>query len=152
MIQGCADKGYDAVEYDNLDSWTRFDGTPLADEVPFEKPDALAYAKLLASRAHALGLAVAQKNTADITPHAVRQRRLRLRDRRGVLPLSTSATVTSDVYGNHVIEIEYRLEDFSKACSTVGDRDLGRPARPPGHARRLAATTSTTPAETQRPA
>ena len=26
MIQGCADKGYDAVEYDNLDSWTRFDG------------------------------------------------------------------------------------------------------------------------------
>ena len=68
MIQGCADKGYDAVEYDNLDSWTRFDGTPLADEVPFEKPDALAYAKLLASRAHALNLAVAQKNTADITP------------------------------------------------------------------------------------
>jgi hypothetical protein len=28
MIERCAAKGYRAVEYDNLDSWTRMDGTP----------------------------------------------------------------------------------------------------------------------------
>ncbi len=27
MIETCKRKGFDAVEYDNLDSWTRFDGT-----------------------------------------------------------------------------------------------------------------------------
>jgi hypothetical protein len=121
MIRGCDRRGFDAVEYDNLDSWTRFDGTPLADDVPFEKPDALAYAKLLAKRAHALGLAVAQKNTADITP-------------------AQSAEVSFDfaiaeecsrydecnryrhVYGNRVIEIEYRRQDFDEGCDTVGDK------------------------------
>ena len=55
MIDGCAEKGFDAVEYDNLDSWTRFDGTPLAKKVPFGKKQALAYARLLAERAHAAG-------------------------------------------------------------------------------------------------
>ena len=68
MIEACERKGFEAVEYDNLDSWTRFDGTPLADEVPFEKGQALAYARQLARPAHALGQAVGQKNTADITP------------------------------------------------------------------------------------
>ena len=63
MIDGCAEQGYEAVEYDNLDSWTRFDGTPLARRVPFGKRQALAYATLLPSQAHALGLAVGQKNT-----------------------------------------------------------------------------------------
>ena len=87
MIQGCADKGYDAVEYDNLDSWTRFDGTPLADQVPFEKPAALAYAKLLASRAHALEPRRRPEEHGRHHADAIRQRRLRLRDRRGVLPL-----------------------------------------------------------------
>ena len=119
MIQGCADKGFDAVEYDNLDSWTRFDGTPLADDVPFEKPDALAYAKLLANRAHALNLAVAQKNTADVTPtqsanvgfdFAIAEECSRY----------SECNRYQHVYGNHVIEIEYRLEDFRKACRTVG--------------------------------
>ncbi|HEX2414523.1 MAG TPA: endo alpha-1,4 polygalactosaminidase [Thermoleophilaceae bacterium] len=67
MIETCARKGFRAVEFDNLDSWTRFDATPRAGEVPFEKPQAIAYAALLADRAHALGLAVAQKNTPGLT-------------------------------------------------------------------------------------
>jgi glycosyl hydrolase family 114 len=62
MIRTCAKKGFEAVEYDNLDSWTRFDGTPRDGDVPFGKADAIAYAKLLARRAHKLGLAVGQKN------------------------------------------------------------------------------------------
>ena len=56
MIDACGRKGYEAVEYDNLDSWTRFDGTPLARRVPFGKSEALAFAELLADRAHALAI------------------------------------------------------------------------------------------------
>ena len=67
MIAGCADEGFDAVEFDNLDSWTRFNGTPLRNKVPFGKREALAYAELLADQTHARGMAVGQKNTAEIT-------------------------------------------------------------------------------------
>ena len=74
MIQSCADKGFEAVEYDNLDSWTRFDGTPVEDDVPFGKRQAIAYAELLTDRAHALGLAVAQKNTVELSRRQSRER------------------------------------------------------------------------------
>ena len=74
MIETCKRKGFDAVEYDNLDSWTRFDGTPRAGDVPFGKSSALAFAALLTRRAHALGLAVAQKNTAELTRRQARRR------------------------------------------------------------------------------
>jgi hypothetical protein len=119
MIQGCAEAGYEAVEYDNLDSWTRFDGTPLADDVPFEKPDALAYARLLTDRAHALGMAVGQKNTADVN---------RRQSQRVGFDFAIAEECSHydecgryrNVYGNHVIEIEYRRADFRKACRTVG--------------------------------
>jgi hypothetical protein len=120
MIGGCASEGYDAVEFDNLDSWTRFNGTPLAKKVPFGKSDALAYAKLLAARAHAGDMAVGQKNTTGVSS-------------------AESAKVGFDfaiaeecarydecdryraVYGDHVIEVEYRRRDFREACDTVGD-------------------------------
>jgi hypothetical protein len=120
MIDGCDRKGFEAVEYDNLDSWTRFDGTPLANDVPFEKRHALAYARLLAARAHALNLAVAQKNTADVTPG----------QSRGVgfdFALAEECARWDEcgryrrVHGNRVIVIEYRRKDFRNACRTVGD-------------------------------
>ncbi|HEY1277765.1 MAG TPA: endo alpha-1,4 polygalactosaminidase [Thermoleophilaceae bacterium] len=121
MVAGCAGKGFEAVEYDNLDSWTRFDDTPLEGRVPFGKRQALAYARLLARLAHRRGLAVAQKNTADITrpqahhvgfDFAIAEECSRYRecDRYG------------HVYGDHVIEIEYRRKDFRFACRTVGRR------------------------------
>jgi hypothetical protein len=120
MVRGCARGGFEAVEYDNLDSWTRFDGTPLADRVPFEKPDALAYARLLTRRAHARGLAVAQKNTADISS---------LQSGRVGFDFAIAEECARydecdryrRVYGNRVIVIEYRRRDFREACRTVGD-------------------------------
>ena len=120
MIEGCDRKGFEAVEYDNLDSWTRFDGTPLADQVPFEKRQALAYATLLTKRAHALGLAVAQKNTADITsPQSARV---------GFDFAIAEECARYDecnryrrVYGDRVVVIEYRRKDFREACRRVGD-------------------------------
>ena len=121
MIAGCAGEGYDAVEFDNLDSWTRFNGTPLKKKVPFGKRDALAYAKLLAVQTHGRGMAVGQKNTAGISrgqaakvgfDFAIAEECGRYRE---------CGRYTS-VYGDDVIAIEYRRKDFRRTCNSVGDR------------------------------
>lgn len=61
-FQKCADKGFDAVEPDNLDSYANSPGfaTTAADQ--------LAYDQWLATTAHGLGLAVFQKNDLDQIP------------------------------------------------------------------------------------
>ena len=122
MIETCARKGFEAVEYDNLDSWTRFDGSPLEPRVPFGRGDAVAYAERLADRAHALGLAVAQKNTPSLTRREARRR------------IGFDFVVAEEcaryrecgryraLYGDRMIAIEYRLRDFRRACRTVGGR------------------------------
>jgi len=67
MVERCARKGFDAVEFDNLDSWTRFDDEGSdAPELPFDKADAIDYAELLTDHAHAQHLAVGQKNTPQL--------------------------------------------------------------------------------------
>ena len=59
-IAGCARDGFSAVEIDNLDSFTRSKGALTAG-------DNLALAGAYAKAAHAAGLAIAQKNTAEYT-------------------------------------------------------------------------------------
>jgi len=61
-FQVCRDKGFDAVEPDNLDSYLNSPGfaTTAADQ--------LAYNQWLATTAHELGLAVFQKNDLDQIP------------------------------------------------------------------------------------
>ena len=130
MLVACRQKGYQAVEFDNLDSWQRFDDTPLAKRVPFGKRQALAYARTLTARAHALGLAVGQKNTPELTHAQVRR-------------VGFDFAVAEEcarykecdryrrLFGNRVIDIEYRAADFRRACAAVGPkisvvfRDLG---------------------------
>ena len=58
-IDGCAAKGFDAVEPDNYDSYTRSHGLLTAN-------DASAFITLLARHAHARHLAIAQKNTVEL--------------------------------------------------------------------------------------
>ncbi|WP_324012944.1 endo alpha-1,4 polygalactosaminidase [Microbacterium sp. JZ37] len=58
-LRGCADDGYDAVEPDNLDQHERSHGLQTLDH-------ALAYMAEVIPLAHRLGLAVAQKNTAEL--------------------------------------------------------------------------------------
>ncbi|MEU2928148.1 endo alpha-1,4 polygalactosaminidase [Streptomyces sp. NPDC007251] len=58
-IDGCAEKGFDAVEPDNYDSFTRSGHLLTA-------ADATAFMALLSRHAHARHLAVAQKNTAGL--------------------------------------------------------------------------------------
>ena len=55
--RGCARHGYDAVEFDNLDSFTRSDGL-------IRRRRALRYAELLVAAAHEHGFAAGQKNLA----------------------------------------------------------------------------------------
>lgn len=130
-LRACADAGFDAVELDNLDSYTRSGGALTVD-------DNLAYAVALVDEAHALGLAVAQKNTLELGD----------RGRRAGFDLAIAEECEvfgecdgyTEVYGNHVIEVEYAdSADFAavldRACagrgteiSVVGrDRDLGAP-------------------------
>lgn len=65
MIEACAAKGFDAVEYDNLHSWTRFRRTEVADQVPIGRSKAIAFAELITDRAHALDLAVARRTRSS---------------------------------------------------------------------------------------
>ncbi|MBS1906559.1 MAG: endo alpha-1,4 polygalactosaminidase [Actinobacteria bacterium] len=61
LIAGCAKAGYDAVEFDNLDSYLRSNHALTPD-------DNLALARLLIAHAHAAGLAAGQKNALELAP------------------------------------------------------------------------------------
>ena len=122
MVDRCAAKGFEAVEYDNLDSWTRFDGTPLADEVPFGRPAAIAYARLLTDYAHRRGLAVAQKNTLELGRNAALNRirfDFAIAEQCG---RHHECRAYTRMYGNRVIAIEYGRRGFRAACCSVGHR------------------------------
>jgi hypothetical protein len=122
-IDGCAAAGFQAVEPDNLDSWTRSDGS-------LTRADNVRYAKLLIRRAHAAGLAIAQKNAASLAG----QRLFDFAVVEECQRYDECATFTH-AYGTQVIEIEYRRRDFEAACSTRSipivyrDRLLRTPAQ-----------------------
>ncbi|HEY0952716.1 endo alpha-1,4 polygalactosaminidase [Nocardioides sp.] len=109
--RGCADDGFDAVEYDNLDSFTRSHGL-------LKRRQSLAFARLLVDAAHAAGLAAGQKNLAGYDgtrigfDFAVAEECGRYRE---------CAAYVED-YGDLVLAIEYRRTDFRWTCSHVGDR------------------------------
>lgn len=118
VIDGCADDGYDAVEIDNLDTWTRF---PEIDEA-----GAHALARAYVDRAHRAGLAIAQKNAAEITEVA-------RTDLGFDFAVAEECAVWDecgayrDAYGEHVLQIEYPDAlfeaglTFANACA-AGDR------------------------------
>lgn len=110
-ISGCGDAGFDAVEIDNLDSYTRSGGRISLD-------DNLALAAEYARIAHESGLAIAQKNTAEHTS--------RLADLGYDFAITESCRVFvecdtyTDVY-DVVLDIEYVDElgaaGFEDACA-----------------------------------
>ena len=98
-ITRCRDDGYQAVEFDNLDSYSRFDGLSLDDNV--------ALATVLVGHAHSLGLAAGQKNTAELGTRG--------RDEIGFdFVISEECFVFDEcsgyreVYGAQFIDIEYQ--------------------------------------------
>lgn len=115
-MAGCARAGFNAVEPDNLDSWSR-------SERALTVHDNLAFAARLIKRAHALGLAIAQKNAAEISATGKRI---------GFdFAIAEECQAYSECdsytrpYGSNVIEIEYPDNGgpagFTAACKARGD-------------------------------
>ena len=111
-ISSCARKGFAAVEFDNLDSWTR-------SHHKLSKSDNIALATLLTKRSHHSGLAAGQKNTSELGASG--------RDRIGFdfavaeqcYRYDECASYT-DVYGDRVLDIEYTDDlrgTFAQACA-----------------------------------
>ncbi|MEO6882218.1 MAG: endo alpha-1,4 polygalactosaminidase, partial [Mycobacteriaceae bacterium] len=109
-IDECARRGYQGVELDNLDAATRSQGL-LTDD------DSFALAADLITRAHAKGLAVAQKNAAELSARgrsigfdlAVAEE-CQVYDECGLY---------TDAYGTALVEIEYTdtpPDAFTTAC------------------------------------
>ncbi|MCZ4125036.1 endo alpha-1,4 polygalactosaminidase [Streptomyces sp. H39-S7] len=113
-IDGCAAKGYQAVEPDNYDSYSRAPkGLLTADH-------AKAFLALLAAHAHEKGLAIGQKNTADLAP-ARKSVGLDFAVVEECGQYDECGDYT-DAFGDHVIVIEYTQEGLEKACSDSGAR------------------------------
>jgi hypothetical protein len=114
-IVGCARAGFDAVEIDNLDSFTR-SGDRLRED------DAVAFLALLAARAHAAGLAIAQKNSSELA-----QRRREFGADFVVAEECSrydECEVYLTAYGSHVLMVEYRRGEFDRGCAQHPDSSI----------------------------
>ncbi len=107
-VNDCAAKGYQAIEPDNYDSFTRSNGL-LTDS------NAQAYIRLLSAHAHGKGLAIAQKNTSELAGQ---------RQANGLdfaiaeeCGQQKNCGEFTPAFGDHVIVIEYTDAGLKTACS-----------------------------------
>nr|WP_235510806.1 endo alpha-1,4 polygalactosaminidase [Curtobacterium sp. Leaf261] len=129
-LERCAKRGFEAVEFDNLDSWTRSRGL-------LDRADAVAMASVFVDDAHRLGMAVGQKNTPQLGVRgkaigfdfAVAEECMQYRE----------CGAYTKVYGRHVIDVEYTdslRTSWSAVCASgarpamtiLRDRDLVTPS------------------------
>lgn len=114
LIDGCARSGFDAVEIDNLDTWTRFSGIP--------RDGALELARAYATRAHSAGLAIAQKNAVEVASTAHDELGFDFAVTEECAAFGECARYAA-VYGAHVLQIEYpdaladAAIDFAAVCA-----------------------------------
>jgi len=113
-IAKCASDGFDAVEFDNLDSYSRSQLLARADNV--------ALVALLARTAHVHGLAAAQKNSTELLGDAV--------------AMGTDFAIAEEcnrydecdayqaVYGNRVFVIEYDEQYFQIGCKSQAELSI----------------------------
>ena len=124
-IDGCADSGFHAVEIDNLDTYSRFPASLTAD-------DAVEFARALATRAHAAGLAIGQKNAADLVG-----RRAETDFDFAVVEQCNEFDECDQFtagYNDQVYIIEYERDAFERGCAAYAGlsivfRDVGLSAR-----------------------
>lgn len=125
-IDQCGSDGFDAVEPDNLDSWTRSSNL-------LKKANNVAFAKLIVARAHSSNLAVAQKNAPELATVGASEIGFDFAIAEECQVWSECEDYT-DVYGNNVYEIEYNDNDrdaddnpvdpivfFNSACQARGN-------------------------------
>ncbi|MBH0022592.1 endo alpha-1,4 polygalactosaminidase [Salinibacterium sp. SWN248] len=130
LIESCAGKDFAAVEFDNLDSYTRSDGV-------LEREQAVAMATLFVQLGHSSGLAVAQKNSAELLGEAASAIGFDFAIVEECDQYSECGDFT-DFYGDAVIDVEYTDElrrPFTEVCADAAtppitmlrDRDLTSP-------------------------
>lgn len=131
QVRACAERGFAAVELDNLDSWTRSDGRLTED-------DALDLATRLVAVAHDAGLAAGQKNAPTLGSRGRDEAGFDFAVAEECLRYDECAAYT-DVYGAAVIDIEYDGDgDWGAACAdpsrpasiVLRDHDLSTPDDP----------------------
>ncbi len=112
-VRGCKTNGFEAVEFDNLDTYTRF-------PTYLTEANALDMANRLIMISHDAGLAVGQKNSVELTlkrppfDFAVVESCSKYDECQGYF----------DAYGNNVLMIEYNATSFSKACTQFPQRTV----------------------------
>ncbi|SEP04280.1 hypothetical protein SAMN05216267_10784 [Actinacidiphila rubida] len=133
-IDQCAAKGYQAIEPDNYDSYSR-------SKKLLTSAEAEAYIGLLSAHAHGQGLAIAQKNTVELAgDRTAAGLDFAIAEECGTYNECDGYT---GAFGNHVIVIEYTAKGLTKACTGWGgqlsivrrDRDVV-PAGSPGYVRK----------------
>ncbi|MEU2725743.1 endo alpha-1,4 polygalactosaminidase [Streptomyces smyrnaeus] len=112
-IEGCADKGFQAVELDNLDSYER-------SEKRLTRADNVKFAALLTRRAHRSGMAAGQKNAQELL------------DQRAAMGFDFAVTEEcgqyqecgsyAKAYDDRVLDVEYTAKGLAAACRTWGER------------------------------
>lgn len=132
-LASCAVRGFQAVEFDNLDSYSRA-GRALSVK------SNLAFAAMLTKIAHRYGLAVAQKNAVELGPRGKRIAHFDFAIAEECQRYDECDGYEA-VYGTSFIEIEYSDSGsawFERACALRGtrisivrrDRDLSQPGSP----------------------
>ncbi|WP_435824020.1 endo alpha-1,4 polygalactosaminidase [Actinoplanes missouriensis] len=126
-IDRCAADGFQAVEADNLDSYTRSRGM-------LSQEQAIRYATTLNARAHAAGLASGQKNTAELSGADARAAGFDFAVTEECAAFDECDVYTAS-YGDHVLVVEYTRDGFAAACDAyrgrlsivLRDRDVSTP-------------------------
>ena len=112
-VAGCADDGFDAVEFDNLDSWSRSKGL-------VSRADNRRFARLIVARAHARGLAAAQKNWVELGDAGPRIGfDFAVVEQCGQFHECGAYART---YGDLVLAVEYSRRSCRWTCDHLGDR------------------------------
>jgi hypothetical protein len=111
-IDQCATKGFQAIEPDNYDSYDR-------SKKLLPTSQAQTYIRLLSAHAHGAGLAIAQKNTAELAGNRVANGLdFAVVEECGYYNECGDFT---GAFGNHVIVIEYDEEGLTNACANWGN-------------------------------
>ena len=115
-ITSCAKRGFDAVEIDNLDSFTR-------SKKLLTVSNNRELAKLFTKSAHKAGLAIAQKNSAEYASTFKKQVGFDFAVAEECYRWNECSSYTK-AYGARVIDIEYTDDlrgTFADACKDLGD-------------------------------
>ena len=129
VLARCDDAGFDAVELDNLDSWTRSDGQ-------LDRLDTVAIARSVVAAAHGRGLAVGQTNTPELSAAEIAEIGFDFAIAEECHEFDECAAYTA-TYGERVVDIEYTgaLADICAdpdrpVMTLLRDRELTAPGSP----------------------